>query len=33
MLSVRDQGSAAIGFILSVAAMTIFGALITSLLV
>ena len=33
MLSVRDQGTATVGFILSVAAMTLFGALIASLLV
>ena len=33
MLSVRDQGTAAFGYILSVAAMTLFGALIASLMI
>jgi hypothetical protein len=33
MLGLRDQGTATVGFILSVAAKTIFGALIASLLV
>ena len=33
MLSVRDQGTTAVGFMLSVMAMTAFGALIAFLLV
>ena len=33
MLSMRDQGTAAVGFVLSVAAMTVFGALIASLMI